>query len=518
MKAGCATALVLNKWDLTVRRRLRPRPRARAGQPQAAPAPARAHRRRRRPAATSARCCVEALVARRPRAHRIPTPELNRFLGDVVGGAPAAAEAGTAAEAALHGADRDPPAALLDPGQPPQPTDARLRVLRREPAARALRAGGHPAGHRLRRAHSAPPRGIECGARRRTIRRQDTMRTAHGDRSRCWPFRSGCSSPSSPSPSRRRARTRPGGRAATLVPADALAFAHARHRPRRDAAQRLPGSPRASRLRPRCATARCARSRRRPAHSTSSATCGPGSATRPRRAPRPRRRALRLAGHRERARRAAARGAAPARRRRAARHALRQDGRAPLRSAATPPRSCAATSWPGPSSPSSARSTRRTATRPAGEVRRLHAGARGRAAAGRALSSRRAGSRRCGAAASRARCRTLLASTRLQAARRVDRCRRPRRCASGRAASAAAPAATSSRLAARVPAGAIACSPGRRRRGGRRRWQRAAGARAGRLGRGRRSPTRRRSTSTATCSRCSRAASPHGSAAATPRP
>ena len=30
MKAGCATALVLNKWDLTQRRRVRPRPRARA--------------------------------------------------------------------------------------------------------------------------------------------------------------------------------------------------------------------------------------------------------------------------------------------------------------------------------------------------------------------------------------------------------------------------------------------------------------------------------------------------------
>ena len=46
MKAGCATAIVLNKWDLRRRRRGRPRPRARARRREAAPAPARADRQR----------------------------------------------------------------------------------------------------------------------------------------------------------------------------------------------------------------------------------------------------------------------------------------------------------------------------------------------------------------------------------------------------------------------------------------------------------------------------------------
>jgi GTPase len=83
MKAGCATALVLNKWDLTsgddfdldherarVNRKLRLRPKV---------------------LTTSAltgrhvnRILVEALSLAERASHRIPTPELNRFLGDLV--------------------------------------------------------------------------------------------------------------------------------------------------------------------------------------------------------------------------------------------------------------------------------------------------------------------------------------------------------------------------------------------------------------------------------------------------
>jgi GTP-binding protein len=83
MKAGCATALVLNKWDLTsgddfdldrerarVTRKLRLRPRV---------------------LTTSAktgrhvnRLLAEALSLAERATHRIPTPELNRFLGDLV--------------------------------------------------------------------------------------------------------------------------------------------------------------------------------------------------------------------------------------------------------------------------------------------------------------------------------------------------------------------------------------------------------------------------------------------------
>ena len=164
MKAGCATALVLNKWDLTsgddfdldrerarVNRKLRLRPKV---------------------LTTSAltgrhvnRILVEALsLAERaqpphPDAGDQPLPRRSRRL------ARAAAEAGAAAEAAVHGADRDPPAALLDPHQPPHATDARLRLLRGESAARTLRARGDPAGDRLRGAQAAPARGMTPGSR-----------------------------------------------------------------------------------------------------------------------------------------------------------------------------------------------------------------------------------------------------------------------------------------------------------------------------------------------------------------
>jgi GTP-binding protein len=83
MKSGCATALVLNKWDLTsgddfdldherarVRRKLRLRPKVLT-------ASARTGRHVQR-------LLVEVLSLADRYGHRIPTPELNRFLGDVV--------------------------------------------------------------------------------------------------------------------------------------------------------------------------------------------------------------------------------------------------------------------------------------------------------------------------------------------------------------------------------------------------------------------------------------------------
>ena len=83
MKAGCATALVLNKWDLTsgddfdldherarVIRKLRLRPRVLT-------ASAKTGRHVNR-------LLVEALSLAERASHRIPTPELNRFLGDLV--------------------------------------------------------------------------------------------------------------------------------------------------------------------------------------------------------------------------------------------------------------------------------------------------------------------------------------------------------------------------------------------------------------------------------------------------
>ena len=134
MKAGCATALVLNKWDLTsgddfdldrerarVNRKLRLRPKVLT---TSALTGRHVNRILRRGAVAG-----RARAPPHPDAGDEPLPGRPRRL------ARAAAEAGAAAEAALHGADRDAPAALLDPHQPPHATDARLRVLRGESAA-----------------------------------------------------------------------------------------------------------------------------------------------------------------------------------------------------------------------------------------------------------------------------------------------------------------------------------------------------------------------------------------------
>jgi GTP-binding protein len=83
MKAGCATALVLNKWDLTsgdefdivnqraiVLRKLRLRPKVLT---------ASALTKR-----NIQRLLVEAQSLADRRSHRIPTPELNKFMGEIV--------------------------------------------------------------------------------------------------------------------------------------------------------------------------------------------------------------------------------------------------------------------------------------------------------------------------------------------------------------------------------------------------------------------------------------------------
>ncbi len=87
MKAGCATALVLNKWDLTGSDD------SRVGPDELDHERARVNRKLRlRPRVLTAsaktgrhvqRLLIEALSLADRAAHRIPTPELNRFLGDV---------------------------------------------------------------------------------------------------------------------------------------------------------------------------------------------------------------------------------------------------------------------------------------------------------------------------------------------------------------------------------------------------------------------------------------------------
>jgi GTP-binding protein len=81
MKSGCATALVLNKWDLAADLDLE-RQRARAGQklrlrPRVLTASAKTGRH-------VERLLVEALGLADRSRNRIPTPQLNRFLSEVV--------------------------------------------------------------------------------------------------------------------------------------------------------------------------------------------------------------------------------------------------------------------------------------------------------------------------------------------------------------------------------------------------------------------------------------------------
>ena len=173
MRSGCATALVLNKWDLTggegeplgpgggvgaaeldaerarVNRKLRLRPKVltasatvRPQRPAAAAGGALARRARRAP---------------RRDARAQPLPRRGHR------SAPGAGQAGAPAEDVLHGPDRDGAAAVPDPRQQPHQAHARVRVLRGEPPAGALRARGHPADHRFRRAQAARPLAC-CGS------------------------------------------------------------------------------------------------------------------------------------------------------------------------------------------------------------------------------------------------------------------------------------------------------------------------------------------------------------------
>ena len=145
--ADCSTLVVLSKWDATsisvedvrgeLRRRLRQRP------PFVAVS---SHTGRG----------LERLldgVAELFDRHiaRIPTPELNRALRGAARGAAAAERAARAqAQPPLRRADPRAPAAHPRLRQRPGPRHARLRLLGREPAARALRPGRRAGLDRLR--------------------------------------------------------------------------------------------------------------------------------------------------------------------------------------------------------------------------------------------------------------------------------------------------------------------------------------------------------------------------------
>jgi GTP-binding protein len=93
MRSGCATALVLNKWDLTGGEQEALGPGGGVGAAELDAERARVNRKLRlRPRVLTAsaktgrnvgRVLQEALSLADRATHRVPTPELNRFLGDV---------------------------------------------------------------------------------------------------------------------------------------------------------------------------------------------------------------------------------------------------------------------------------------------------------------------------------------------------------------------------------------------------------------------------------------------------
>ena len=130
-------------------RRARPRGDRRHRRAQAAPAAAGARRLGARRAAASA-----APAQRSPRWTPATPPTsrrgaLNRALAELAARPADAAEARQAPQDVLHRPVRHLAAALRHRDQRPHPGHARLRLLRREPPARAVRARGRAAHHRL---------------------------------------------------------------------------------------------------------------------------------------------------------------------------------------------------------------------------------------------------------------------------------------------------------------------------------------------------------------------------------
>ena len=146
MKAGCATLLALNKWDVTrtdiddararVARKLRLRPEV---------VTCSATRGR-----NVGNLLPKALALADRAAERIPTPELNRFVADVVAKNPPPSRRGRRLRLYYSAQVGERPPRIRDPGQRPQADRPRLGLPPREPHARDLRARGRAPGDRFR--------------------------------------------------------------------------------------------------------------------------------------------------------------------------------------------------------------------------------------------------------------------------------------------------------------------------------------------------------------------------------
>ena len=171
MKEGCATALVLNKWDVAamdeadldherakVHQKLRLRPRVLTA---SALTGRNVHRvlPRRSPWAT------RSGPASRPRSSTASWPRRCRPASPRRSRGTACGSSTWRRSASARRGSRS--------GQQPLPRDPRLRLLRREPPARALRPRRGAARHRLQRAPGAAQPGTR---RRRRVGRAETRR------------------------------------------------------------------------------------------------------------------------------------------------------------------------------------------------------------------------------------------------------------------------------------------------------------------------------------------------------
>ena len=145
MKKKCATVIALNKWDVTqtdledakarVKQKLRQRPQVMA-------VSAKTGRGLKR-------LVAEALWLADRSAQWIPTPELNRFLGDLQAIRAAAGRARQAPADVLHGPVRDEAAALRDPGQQPRASSRATTLTSSRTGCASATARGRAAGDRL---------------------------------------------------------------------------------------------------------------------------------------------------------------------------------------------------------------------------------------------------------------------------------------------------------------------------------------------------------------------------------
>ena len=165
MGASCATALVLNKWDVTRDGRGRPRPRARQGPPEAAPAAQGADGQREDRAQRGARAAARRSRSRDRATQRAsPRPELNRLLSEALQARQPPVKQGHRLKLIYCAQIGQRPPRFAIQVNNRATRDPRVRLLPREPPACAVRPRRRPGDHRLQRAQAAAQRALAAPA------------------------------------------------------------------------------------------------------------------------------------------------------------------------------------------------------------------------------------------------------------------------------------------------------------------------------------------------------------------